>query len=307
MKFQYKLLLWVLIVFLNMSVFDAFSQGCSDAGFCTVNNFKPSSEISTTTSYNVARGGISLGRADNNISVFGAYLEYNGKMSEKVGVDVKLTSILQTGNELTVAGLSDIYISGKYHPFKNLSTILGLKLPLSMSNRLYNNSPLPMDYQSSLGTFDVLAGVGYEIFNVQLMVGIQQPLSQNNNLFESRGYTPDEPFSKFQSTNRYKRKGDLLARLSYPVVLTPQLTMTPGLLPIYHLGNDSYTTTEYYVPLEIEGSKGLTLNANVYFDYLLNENQGVQLSVGAPLITREVRPEGLTRSFIVSMEYWIKF
>ena len=59
--------------------------------------------------------------------------------------------------------------------------------------------------------------------------------------------------------------------------------------------------------MEIEGSQGLTLNWNLYLDYELNNDQALQLNVGSPFIVRDTRPDGLTRSFVASLEYRIKF
>ena len=72
------------------------------------------------------------------------------------------------------------------------------------------------------------------------------------------------------------------------------------------LDSHKYTNKED-VEVEIEGSQGLTLNWNLYLDYELNNDQALQLNVGSPFIIRDVRPDGLTRSFVASLEYRIKF
>jgi len=78
------------------------------------------------------------------------------------------------------------------------------------------------------------------------------------------------------------------------------------LLPIYHLSNDKFTDIDG-IEQEIEGSEGLTLNWNIYLDYPLNDTQNLQLILGAPFIVRDARPDGLTRSFIASLDYRINF
>jgi hypothetical protein len=57
----------------------------------------------------------------------------------------------------------------------------------------------------------------------------------------------------------------------------------------------------------IQGSAGLTLNLNAFLDYNITEKSGIQFSAGMPLLVRETRPDGLTRSFIASLEYKISF
>jgi hypothetical protein len=166
--------------------------------------------------------------------------------------------------------------------------------------------PLPMDYQSSLGTFDLIFGMGYTIKKLQLVTAIQQPLTQNDNQFLATDYDEDSPLRAFPSTNQFKRSGDVLVRISYPIVISPRMTFTPGLLPIYHLANDKYTD-EFNVEKEIVGSQGLTLNGNIYFDYEINKKSTLQINMGVPFVVRDARPDGLTRSFIANLEYRLKF
>jgi hypothetical protein len=310
MKKNKIILLAIIFSFLSIQI--AFAQGCSDAGFCTVDSFKPDDSHSSDSldtlkiSSNQLKIGAFIGKADNSILVFGKYIEYSKILTKKFVVDAKLTSIAQNGNEIFVYGISDAFINANYRANDQLKITLGGKIPLSNANRIYNNLSLPMDYQQSLGTFDLIFGIGTEIKNIQLVAAIQQPLTQNNNQFIASTYSSDSKLSKFQSTNSYKRAGDVLLRVSYPLDLTSKIKFTPSILPIYHLTNDKYTD-EINVTKEIIGSKGLTLNGNIYLDYRLNKNSFLQFNLGVPFLIRESRPDGLTRSFVANVEYRIKF
>ena len=81
------------------------------------------------------------------------------------------------------------------------------------------------------------------------------------------------------------------------VKLNSRLKLTPSILPIYHLTNDKYTD-ESNIKTEIKGSRGLTLNGNLYLDYEINSKSVLQLNLGMPFVVREVRLDGLTRSFV---------
>jgi len=94
--------------------------------------------------------------------------------------------------------------------------------------------------------------------------------------------------------------------VSYPISLNSKIKLTPSILPIYHLTNDSYKD-EFNVEKEIIGSQGMTLNGNVYLEYEINHKNILQLNVGMPFIVRDARPDGLTRSIIANLEYRIKF
>ena len=282
------------------------AQGCSDAGFCTIDSFKPHEHGSDGQVLNQFKVGLNYGAADYSINAIGTYLEYNRRFSDKLSVDAKLTALAQSGNDISVFGVSDLFLNGNYRITPRATVTAGFKIPFNDASREENGMPLPMDYQSSLGTFDLILGFGYQIQKLQLVVALQQPLTQNNNQFLAEEYPISSPLSDFQSTNQFIRSGDLLLRASYPLNLGSKLILTPSLLPIYHLANDKFTDIDG-IEQEIEGSQGLTFNWNLYFDYPLNDLQNLQLSVGAPFVVREARPDGLTRSFVANLEYRIRF
>lgn len=282
------------------------AQGCSDAGFCTINSFKPNHSDSLQLVKHQLKVAAFFGKADLSISAYGSYLEYNRQLNRKWGLDVKLTSIAQNGNGISTYGLSDIFINANYRVNDKIHLTLGSKIPLSDANKKWNSLPLPMDYQASLGTYDLIIGFGYEFRKIQFAAALQQPLTQNNNQFIASDYPVDSELRSFQSTNQFERSGDVLLRVSYPFNVNSKLKFTPSVLPIYHLSNDKYTDLNN-LKREITGSKGLTLNANIYLDYQINRTQIVQLNIGMPFIVRDVRPDGLTRSLIANLEYRFRF
>lgn len=284
----------------------AYAQGCSDAGFCTINTFKPNSNDSTKMLKNQFKLGAFWGQANNSIAVYGTYLEYNRQLSRNFGLDAKLTTLAQNGNNISVYGLSDLFINANYKASEKLKFTLGIKMPLSKANKANNSISLPMDYQPSLGTFDLIVGIGYEIKKIQIVAAIQQPLTQNNNQFIATNYPINSALSTFQSTNKFERSGDVLLRASYPINIQSKLKLTPSILPIYHLTNDKYTD-KFNIKKEIKGSQGLTLNGNMYLDYEINTKNTIQFNMGMPFIVRNIRPDGLTRSIIMTLEYRIKF
>ncbi|MBP7272589.1 MAG: hypothetical protein KA974_02035, partial [Saprospiraceae bacterium] len=246
----------------------AFGQGCSDAGFCTLNSIKPANENSMTTPPNQIKIGAFYGTADNSITVWGNYLEYNRQVTDNFGLDAKVTTLAQSGNNINTFGAGDLFLSGNYHQ-QNFNLTLGAKIPFADGNKKLENLSLPMDYQSSLGTVDLVASVGYEIKKLHFVLAYQQPLTQNKNQFFSEIYPTDSPLRNFQTTNAFKRSGDILLRISYPINVVQNLKITPSLLPIFHLTNDKYTDITG-VEKEITGSQGLTLNGNIYLDYNIN-------------------------------------
>ena len=281
------------------------AQGCSDAGACSLSDFKPDAKYGGAPGGSYLKFGLNYGLADYDITAVGAYAEYGRGFGENLGMSVKLTGLSQNGNDINVAGLSDIYVTGSYST-TTIDLILGAKIPLTDGGRYYNGLPLPMDYQSSLGTFDLIVGLGDSIGRLKWSVAYQQPLTQNNNHFDTAFYPEGSIFRTIPSTMNFDRAGDILARISYPMRLSKKLGLTPGLLPIYHIRADRYTDCSG-IEYIIENSQGLTLNFNLFLDLTLTDKSAIQLALASPLVVREVRPDGLTRGFVANLEYRIRF
>ncbi len=284
----------------------AQAQGCSDAGFCSMNSFTPHGMDSNVVLYDQFTIDASYGAADHAISVVGSSLEFHRAFSRELDIDAKLTTLAQFGNGISTFGVSDLYLNATYNAGKTTRLTLGGKIPFTDGNTTKDGLPLPMDYQASLGTFDLILGLGYDFEQIQLVVALQQPLSQNNNQFVAEDYPAGSPLRQFQSTKDFKRSGDILMRVSYPLHLSENVQLTPGLLPIYHLNNDTFRDTTN-AERAIAGSQGLTLNANLHMDYAIDQRSLLQLSIGVPFIVRDARPDGLTRSFVASVEYRVRF
>jgi hypothetical protein len=291
----------VIFILANLVFGMTYSQGCSDAGFCTLANFKPMSTEEKPLE-NTIKAGISVGGADHNITIVSIYKEYNYK-KDKYSFGAKATFLAQIGSEVQTGNIGDIYITNGYSFFKDFNATLGIKMPLTDGNLTKDKNILPLDHQSSLGTVDLILGASYKIKNVQVALGYQQPLSQNRNQFSSENIIGT--FENYQTTRNYKRAGDVMLRVSYPFEFN-KFKITPSVLPIYHLSNDLYTDATN-VEREISGSQGLTVNGNVYFDYKLNNKNALQFNFGMPFVTRTARPDGLTRSWIATLEYAFSF
>jgi hypothetical protein len=129
----------------------------------------------------------------------------------------------------------------------------------------------------------------------------------NGNRFLPADYPAEPLAAKYLPTNLFERKGDALLRFSYNFDLNnSRFSIRPSLLGIYHLGNDSYSDMNK-MRMEIEKSSGLTMNGNVFVDYRVTKTSSFELSLGTPFVIRTNRPDGLTRSFVGSVEYKFSF
>lgn len=303
---QNRRLSFLLIIVLSAIIYIARGQGCSDAGFCTLGSFKSGGLDSTSRFRNQLKVGVSYGSADHSISIFGTHFDYQRVLNKKLVLNAKLSSLSQSGNGISAFGFSDLFLNVDYPIHEIGKLTVGFKLPLNDGSKFRDNLPLPMDYQSSLGTLDFLLGISRELNNFHLALAFQLPLSQNQNEFIAEDYPADSPLKQFQTTNRFIRRGDMMVRVAYPLTINNNFKITPGLLPIIHLGKDKYTDKQG-IERAIDGSQGLTLNGTVHIDYEMNDKHSIQLNAGAPFIVRKERPDGLTRGFIAALEYRRKF
>lgn len=294
---------FLLAIYFGTFSFRSSAQGCSDAGVCTINGLKGEEQDSTSQKSWTLKFGLNGGKADHNITVYGAYFNVVRRWNARLETDIKITTLGQNGNHVNAFGLSDVYLVHNYTVNSWLKLTGGFKIPLQSGNRTYQGFSLPMDYQSSLGTLDGIIGAVFQVRKLSLVGAWQQPLTQNNNRFLPENYA-NSPLSTFQATNHFSRRGDVIARATYPLN-AGRWIFTPGLLGIYHLGQDTYIDSSGILR-SISGSQGLTLNANIYVDYKLSRNQKLQMTFGTPFVVREIRPDGLTRSFVLNLEYLVK-
>ena len=303
-------------VFLIVIIFiteKTYAQGCSDAGVCTLHSIKNNAEGHDTKDgkKNDVSVGFAYGKGERSTNNYTGYLEYTRSLSTRTSLTGRVSYSAISGELANTSGPGDLFLSFN-HAFDvkkkwQKSFVVGVKLPFDGSDIVENGIHLPMPYQTSLGTIDLVIALNYNQKNFGATLALQQPLkAQNENKFLP-GDFPVQPLAlNYWPTNQFRRKGDIVGRTSYRFKLNDRFSIRPSLLGIYHTGNDTYEDSNK-IRRAIFNSNGITLNANVFFDYRLKKGNGFELSLGAPFIVRDQRPDGLTRSFVASLEYQFSF
>ncbi|HEX5001976.1 MAG TPA: hypothetical protein VFW78_05740 [Bacteroidia bacterium] len=282
------------------------AQGCSDAGFCTAPAMRPKALADTTNLTNKITAGFGIGFADHSVTVYNGMVAYTGTFSKHFNGSVRFNYQYNDGPLAGVGALSDAFVTAGYNSGSGFDITAGIKIPFTDGNINYQGLILPMDYQPGLGTTDLLIGAGYRFGKGGVVAGLQQPLTQNKNAYLSDLYPEGTPGSEFQSTNKFFRYGDILLRAYYNFSFAQnRITLSPSLLPIYHLKEDTYRDRND-AEISIAGSDGLTLNGTITLRYT-SGNHSVETTMGTPFVVREARPDGLTRSFVAGIEYAIRF
>jgi hypothetical protein len=280
-------------------------QGCSDAGICSVN--KGFTADSLQLKNNLEFSSIySLGEAD--LQYLSHYVSYTKRFNQRFAFTSKVTLSTANGSFGTRTQFGDAFLIGNYtfkeKKNKQWSTLLGFKFPFTASNLKINGFSLPLDYQSSLGTIDLFLGTNLHYKRWDFNGALQIPIINlnKNSYFKEYGGTDD-----FPSTNFFERKPDALVRATYSIRTTnKKFTFKPNVLLIYHLGEDTYENI-FGQRETIKGSDGLTINGNLISAYHINKQNQIELSLASPFVVREVRPDGLTRSFVLGLNYQYSF
>lgn len=311
------------IVFFMCSIFivnTLHAQGCSDAGVCSIHSIKNNAEGHETKAgkKNELTVGFGYGKGERSTNNYTGYAEYTRTLTARTSVTGKFSYSAISGELASTSGPGDLFLSVN-HVFDlpagkagikrkwQKSFVVGLKLPFDDADITKNGIHLPMPYQTSLGTTDLVLAVNYNRKSFGATLAVQQPLKPiNENKFLPGDY-PAVPLAlKYWPTNDFSRKGDIVGRVSYRFKTGERFSIRPSLLGIYHEANDTYVDNSKN-RRPIYNSKGLTLNGNVFVDYKLKNGNGFELSLGTPFIVRDQRPDGLTRSFVASLEYQFSF
>ena len=286
------------------------AQGCSDAGFCTLNHLSISaSPAADSVGYKSTLSiGVGVGLGDDGNVITTPTISYSGIVNKRISLDIKLTSAIISGKKGFNGNLSDLFLTSNFTVFQKhqirLTVLPGLKVPLNYADATYRGAILPLSYQTSLGSIDAIAGFSFLSKYIDASTAIQWPFFQGNrNTFFATGHDTVD----FSNTNHFEWKPDALLRVTGHYTLKNEKWKFSGsLLGIYHLGNDNYldgTGIRRVLP----HSYGLTLNAVAAIDYVIDRRQSIQLSAATPLVVRKIRPDGLTRSVVVAVEYRISF
>lgn len=244
-------------------------------------------------------------------------LDLNFSLNSKSTFQVKLPYQWVDGRLGHTKDLGDISLCYTRSLFSNeksnLSFSLGAKIPTNNSDKTSEQGfPLPMYYQTSLGTYDVIGGISLINSKWLFATGIQVPLNQNQNQF-LWGTWPRPEVSKEDSVyvheyaraKNLKRGIDVMIRVERNFRFS-RFNFSVGLLPIYRITRDEYTLPNgnRYKP---EGAKGLALSGIITAGYSFNVRTGIKLLAGHKFTQREENPDGLTRHLVTTITYFYRF
>jgi hypothetical protein len=296
-----------------------FSQGCSDAGFCTMGAMKPDQPFNKKVQLRLRSMELSFYRGTTTATpvIYVATADMSFSMGRKNSFQVKVPyQAIRNGTLGDNEGLGDlslcftrnIFTSNKY----DLSVSLGSKIPSNKADAKasgeFAGKPLPMYYQTSLGTYDAIAGLSLLTKNWLFATGIQIPFNKNDNQFlwgAWADYPNQQYLKKYGRARNLKRGIDVMLRVERNIRFS-QFNFSMGLLPIYRVTNDeiSDSSGERFRPPD---AKGLALSGIVTAGYQADVRNSFRLLVGHKIVQRDENPDGLTRELVTTISYNHRF
>ncbi len=307
------------ILFLLLTL-TAHSQGCSDAGFCTMGAMKPDQPYNKRVQVKLKTIELSFYRGTTTLTpiVYVANLDFNFSLNSRNAFQVKVPYQWvngQLGNTATIGDLSLCYTRNIYSSDRfDLNASVGTKLPTNNSNIMAGPNPLPMYYQTSLGTYDFIAGISMISRKWLFATGIQIPFNRNGNQFDWHRWISSDPaeqayVQKYPNSSELQRGIDVMLRVERNFRLS-RFNFSAGLLPIYRITADEITNFQgVRTSKDAKGNvaKGLALSWILTAGYNFNARAGVRLLVGHKIVQREFSPDGLTRELVTSLSYAYRF
>lgn len=305
----------------------AFSQGCSDAGFCTMGAMKPDQPYNKKIPIRLRSVEVSFYRGSTTLTpvVYVATLDASVSIGKKNSFQIKLpyqavqgnfTSVGDLGKIGSTHGLGDISLCFTRNIITNekfdVNVSVGGKIPSNDANlKEPGGASFPMYYQTSLGTYDAIAGISLITRKWLFATGIQHPFNQNKNQFTWGSWFPiydggDNYVRKYDQCYELKRGTDVMLRAERNFRFS-RLNFSIGLLPIFRITNDEITDINTGKRIKPEAAKGMALSAIGTAGYNFNVKMGVKLLVGHKIVQRETNPDGLTRELVTTMSYFYRF
>ncbi|MEX2232431.1 MAG: hypothetical protein WD824_09740, partial [Cyclobacteriaceae bacterium] len=313
------------IVFTVLSLtlpFHSWSQGCSDAGFCTMGAMKPDQPFNKKIPIKLRSMEVSFYRGTTTLSpiVYVGTLDMSfNLLDDKTFFQIKLPYQAVQGNFGKTSGMSDISLCLTRNIFSSgqfdFNISIGGKIPSNdadLKDETFD-LPLPMYYQTSLGTYDIIAGMSMISRQWLFATGIQHPFNRNKNHFTWAPWIPvyqngegADYVRSYDGAYELKRGTDVMLRIERNFRFS-RINFSAGVLPIFRIVKDEVTQASTGERIKPDRTTGMAMSAIVTAGYSFNIQSGVKILYGRKISQREVNPDGLTRHDVATISYYYRF
>ncbi|MGB0525156.1 MAG: hypothetical protein ACPGJS_19435 [Flammeovirgaceae bacterium] len=296
-----------------------WTQGCSDAGFCTMGALKPDQKFRKRQNIKVRSIEISHYYGTNRFGdqIFSYTLDANISFSDYTYFQVKLPYTRVNGTITDTHGFGDVSLSLTQNLYQReafqINATIGAKIPIGRPNLQWRGRDLPMYYQTTLGTYDAVVGISLISRKWLVAVGYQQALTETDNHFlreEWEGTRWFETAVEYPpSSGNLLRGKDLMYRIERNIRFS-KFNINLGILHVHRLTKDKVdhpsgnTTSERG---ELEMTNGAAITGLVGIGYHFSPKTSIKIMNGWRLKKRHYNPDGLSRDFVNTVALQIKF
>lgn len=289
-----------------------FAQGCSDAGFCSMGAMKPDQHFSRKENFRLRSIGIERYWAITKFSnvIQSTTIELNIGVGKKNTLQFKIPYSSSSAAKWRLEGFGDISLSFTRKLIDrekfDINGTLGAKIPTGNANRgLKAGLTLPMYYQVTLGTYDLVAGLSFINKNWLIATGIQQALHANKNQFtwaQWRDHPRRSEILKYSPSKNLRRGTDVMWRIERNFRFS-RWNFTAGILSIQRITPDKITSPKSGKRIALAKTKGLAMSILASAKYRLSRRSSIQALFGNKLMQRKTNADGLSREQVVTLSY----
>ncbi|MCO5250311.1 MAG: hypothetical protein M9949_02685 [Candidatus Kapabacteria bacterium] len=296
----------IVVLFILLAPAYLASQGCSDAGVCSMLGDK---DIQPEEEKYIAGLSQYFGVGDENTVIFNTLLTFDYR-SENMDVSVILPYVYTNGNLGTLSGLGDIKIAagftGSLSEDAAIKFIAGVKFATGEANGKKSGRSLPMVYQPGLGTSDLMLGASLRLSTWVFGVGFQFSDDRTSNKFLHEDWV-DEDEAALHYNQSFKMRRGMDFMLSVDKFVNFDKTSIYGGIQVIHRNEENNVRrynfeSEKY---EITEQNLTTVNLRAGLKNNLTDYAALHLEVALPILARDYAADGLTRSF--SAAFGLKF
>jgi len=337
----------VISLIITFNIQNAQAQGCSDAGFCTMGAMRPNQAYSKKLNLTLRSIEVSqyFGMTSFYLKILAYNIDANIGISNRLTAQVKLPYQFVFGQLANTNGVGDISLSATYNLVAKenfqVNVSLGTKIPTNNSNLkaqvadtlgVVKDRPLPMYYQTSLGSYDIIAGISILTKDWLFAAGYQQALTQNGNEFLWKpwnGTSLEEDAGKYPKSKNLLRGTDVMLRIEKNFRFS-NWNAYIGLLNIFRITKDEFTDvngsrttvrTENYVLGNNIGTGNLAISLLAGAGYRFDTKSAIKIMVGYRLVDRTSyenkgknsnfemhrNADGLSRLLVTTIGYEYRF
>ncbi len=293
----------------------AFAQGCSDAGFCTMGAMRPNQTFSHKAAIKLRSVEVLqyVGVTKFNDVILTSLVDVNIGIGKRGSAQFKLPYTFVSGSLANTSGTADVSIAYTHAALVKdryqLLATLGGKLPTNNADKLSSEGrPLPMYYQTSLGTYDLVVGLSFITRKWLFATGYQHAFNQVGNDFrwsEWNSSAQKAEALEYPPSWNLKRGSDVMFRIERNFRST-KWNAYIGLLTIYRITHDEVSKGTPENRIQVPNTTGPAITGLSGAGYRFSTAVALKAMVGVKIINRDTNPDGLSREFVSSLSIEIR-